>query len=74
MNLIAGILLFALGVIALFAWFVELVPFFKGLLVCSLLGWGAVAVVIGVAKMRARAHLAKAKMDEKSEAEVRASE
>ena len=70
MNLIAGVLLFALGVIALFAWFAELVPFFKGLLVCSLLGWGAVAVVVGVAKARAKRHLAAAKSDEVSEAEV----
>lgn len=70
MNLIVGILLFGLGVIALFAWFGELVPFFKGLLVCSLLLWGVAAIVVGVAKMRAKWHLARAKTDEKSEAEV----
>ena len=69
MNLIAGILLFGLGVIALFAWFAELVPFFKGLLVCSLLLWGAVAVVVGVAKLRAKRHLSRAKADEVSAAE-----
>ena len=70
MNLIVGILLFGLGVIALFAWFGELLPFFKGLLVCSLLAWGVAAIVVGVAKMRAKRHLSKAKVDEKSEAEV----
>lgn len=69
MNLIAGILLFGLGVIALVAWFGELVPFFKGLLVCSLLLWGAVAIVVGVSKRRAKRHLADAKTDGKSETE-----
>ena len=70
MNLIAGILLFGLGIIALIAWFGELVPFFKGILVCSLLLWGAVAVVVGVAQKRAKRHLADAKVDEKSVAET----
>ena len=70
MNLIAGILLFTLGMIALVAWFGELLPFFKGVLVCLLLGWGAVAIVVGVAQLRAKRHLAKAKGDEKSEAET----
>ena len=69
MNLIAGILLFALGVIALFAWFAELLPFFKGLLVCSLLLWGVAAIVVGLAKLRAKRHLAAAKADGESEAE-----
>ena len=70
MNLIAGVLLFGLGIIALIAWFGELVPFFKGILVCSLLLWGAVAVVVGVAQKRAKRHLADAKSDEKSAAEM----
>ena len=70
MNLAIGILLFGLGVIALFAWFAELVPFFKGLIVCSLLGWGLVGIVVGLAKLRAKSHLDKAKADKPSEAEA----
>ena len=70
MNFVIGILLFGLGIIALVSWFTALVPFFKGVLVCSLLLWGAVAIVVGVAQKRAKRHLADAKVDEKSEAEV----
>ena len=66
MNLAIGILMLVLGVIAFVAWFAELVPFFKGLLVCSLLLWGVAGIVIGLAKMRAKGHLDKAKVDEKS--------
>ena len=62
--------MFSLGIIALFAWFAELVPFFKGVLVCSLLLWGAVAIVVGIGKRRARAHLAKAARDKPSQAET----
>ncbi len=61
--------MFGLGIIALFAWFGELVPFFKGVLVCSLLLSGLVGLVAGLAKRRAKGHLAKAKVDEKSQAE-----
>lgn len=70
MNLAIGILMFGLGIIALVAWFAELVPFFKGVLVCLLLLWGIVGIIVGLAKRRAKGHLAKAKTDEKSEAEV----
>ena len=69
MNLAIGILLFGLGIIALFAWFAELVPFFKGVLVCSLLMWGAVGIIVGLATRRAKTHLDKAKTDGASEAE-----
>ena len=74
MNLVTGILLFVLGVIALIAWFAELLPFFKGLLVCSLLLWGVAGMIVGVAKLRAKRHLADAKADEKSDAEGYASD
>ena len=69
MNLVAGILLFGLGIVVLIAWFAELLPFFKGLLVCSLLLWGVAGIVVGLAKLRAKQHLADAKTDEKSDAE-----
>ena len=61
--------MFSLGIIALFAWFAELLPFFKGVLVCSLLLWGAVAIVVGLAKRRARGQLEKAAHDKPSRAE-----
>ncbi len=71
MNLAVGILIFGLGIIALFAWFAELVPFFKGLLVCSLLLWGAVSIVVSLARRRANGHLSKAKADAPSEVEAK---
>ena len=61
--------MFGLGIIALLAWFADLLPFFKGVVVCSLLFWGTVGIVVGLAKLRAKNHLAKAKADAPSEAE-----
>ena len=69
MNLVIGILLFGLGVITFFAWLSDLVPFFKGVVVFSLLGWGALAIVIGASKLRARAQFQRAKNDAPSPAE-----
>ncbi len=69
MNLVIGILLFGLGLVTLVAWFGEMVPFFKGVLVCSLLFWGAVAMIVGVAQRKSRAQLDKAKRDEPSKEE-----
>ena len=69
MNLVIGILLFGLGVITFFAWLGDLVPFFKGVVVCSLLGWGALAMVIGASKLRAKAQFQRSKNDAPSVAE-----
>ena len=66
MNLVIGILLFGLGLVTLVAWFGEMLPFLKGLLVCSLLFWGAVAMVVGATQRRSRAQLERAKADEPS--------
>ena len=69
MNLVIGILLFGLGIIALFAWLGELISFFKGILVLSLLFWGAIAVVVGLAQRKSKARLDKAKKDAPSPGE-----
>lgn len=71
MNLVIGIVIFILGLAALFAWFADLVPFFKGLLVCSLLLWGIVGIVVGLAQRRAKNHLSRAANDQPSEEESR---
>ena len=71
MNLAIGILIFVLGIIALFAWFAELVPFLKGTLVLSLLFWGAAGIVVGLAKTRAKGQRTKARNDKPSEAEAK---
>ena len=63
--------MFGLGLIALFAWFTELVPFLKGCLVCALLLGGVVGIVVGLAKLRARRTFAKAAHDKPSQAETK---
>ena len=69
MNLAVGILMFVLGIITLVAWFSELIPYFKGVLVCALLLSGIVGILVGVAKLRAQQTLAKAARDKPSSAE-----
>ena len=66
MNLVIGILLFGLGLVALLGWLGELVPFLKGVLVLSLMFWGAIAIVIGIAQRKSRGQLERAKKDEAS--------
>ena len=72
MNLVIGILMFVLGIFALVAWFAELIPFLKGVLVCALLLSGFVCIVVGFTKKRALAARTKAANDQPSLAESNA--
>ena len=69
MNLAVGILMFILGLITLVAWFSELIPYFKGVLVCALLLSGIVGILVGVAQLRAQRTRTKAAHDKPSPAE-----
>ena len=63
MALIVGLLLILLGAVALFVWFAELVVFFKGLIVFSLLLWGTLSLLVGYASLKSKRNLKDALAD-----------
>ncbi len=54
MASIIGLLLLVLGVVACYAWSVEVLVFLKGLVAFSLLFWGTLSVLVGYAKSKSK--------------------
>lgn len=65
MALPIGILLFILGVVAVWAWWSVLLPFLQGLVAFSLLFWGLIAIIIGYSERKARRECNAAMEDDK---------
>ncbi len=64
-----GTLLFALGVVALFVWAPDIVPFLKGVTAFSLLFGGAMCLIVSLGTRKSKKDFGKAINDKASEAE-----
>lgn len=57
MALIVGVLLIIFGAVALWAWWAAVLVFIKGMVVFSLLFWGLLSLIVGLATWKSKRQL-----------------
>jgi hypothetical protein len=72
MPLLLGFIFLALGISLLVAWFEAFLIALKGILVLSLLVWGAIFVLVGYSEMKARREFESAAQNDGEAASIEA--